>query len=117
MFNNDFDIEKASIFLRYLAKNTLRTSEKKVDSKINEKIKILSKKVQDLIEGQENKKILLEKEKQILKKKSDFKRSIEQDFLLIKKKLNEAKDNNEDPERFFFLVEKAENLKKKLTQL
>lgn len=116
MLIKDFDLEKVQIFLKYLAKATsFREENSQVTPLLSNKIKGLSKRLDRFIDLQENQRLSKINEK--TNNKLNIKTTLENDFARIKKLLIIAKENKTDPEKLFNLIERAENIKKRINKL
>jgi len=108
---NDIDVDKAHIFLNYLAKASVeKPREIQVSPMLSEKIIRLSKRLEEFIHLQEAKKLAKASKKEI-------KALLEADLAKIKKHLIQAKKEKTDPERLFNLVERAEKIKEKINAI
>ena len=108
---NNLDIDKARIFLRYLAK-AVKETPKTIDisPKLSERIRHLSKRLDKFIQLQETKKFATTS-------REDIRAMLETDLARIKKILIKAKQEKADPEKLYHLVERAEKIKERIKNL
>ena len=108
MMLNNLDVDRARIFLRYLAKASVeKPREVQVSPILSDRILRLAKRLDEFIHLQEAKKLAKASKKEI-------KAMLEADLARVKKHLIQAKKDKLDSEKLYSLVERAEKIKEKI---